>query len=176
MTPEIVCRRPALTDAPQLAEVATLAWQVGFEGLLPQAFLEGLDAERSRAQWAKDLATEGVGLPHFLLAERSGHVLGFSASGPSRDQDAGPNVAEVFALHVLPSAWGQGVGGALLQCTLNGLRDHGSVAAMLWVIDGNTRARRFYEAQAWKADGTERINRHFAGVSMHELRYRTALR
>jgi GNAT superfamily N-acetyltransferase len=168
----ISCRRPVLADAPQLAQVATSAWRVGFRGLLPQPFLDGLDPARSRDRWEADLSAERVAPPHFLVAQMHAVVCGFSVFGPSRDEDAGADVAELFALHVMPSCWGLGVGSTLLRRTLAQLRAQGSVAASLWVIDGNTRARRFYEHQGWSFDGSERTTARISESPLRELRYR----
>jgi RimJ/RimL family protein N-acetyltransferase len=46
----------------------------------------------------------------------------------------------------------------------------GGSRAVLWVLAGNTRARRFYEAGGWKPDGeirTEPVN----GEPVDQLRY-----
>ena len=171
----ISCRRPSLVDASQLAQVATSAWQVGFRGLLPQPFLDGLDPARSRDRWESDLGPQRVGPPHFLVAEVHSVVCAFSVFGPSRDDDASPNVAEVLALHVIPTSWGRGVGSTLLRHTLEQLRASGFAGASLWVIDGNARARRFYEHQGWNLDGTERTSARIADSPLRELRYRVAL-
>ena len=45
-----------------------------------------------------------------LLAEEDGELLGFSACGESRDDDADPSVGEVRSFFVAAGRWGQGVG------------------------------------------------------------------
>jgi hypothetical protein len=42
---------------------------------------------------------------------------------------------------------------------------------VLWVLEGDARARRFYEIAGWVADGTERTSEVF-GVTVREVRYR----
>ncbi|MEU7869970.1 class I SAM-dependent methyltransferase [Dactylosporangium sp. NPDC049140] len=54
---------------------------------------------------------------------------------------------------------------------LDRLRADGHAEAVLWVLASNERARRFYEAAGWHADGGSRIE-DFAGVPIEELRYR----
>jgi RimJ/RimL family protein N-acetyltransferase len=46
--------------------------------------------------------------------------------------------------------------------------------AVLWVLPGNRRARRFYEAAGWVADGAER-SAEVQGVVVPEVRYRRRL-
>jgi len=154
--------------------VFTSAWRLGFKGILPQEFLDRLDPSASCARWEIDLDPARFGPPHFLVAETAGQVVGFSAFGPSRDEDASPGSGEVFAIHVAPEHWGEGVGTTLLSSTVLELRAIGLVRASLWVMERNERARRFYERHGWRSDGTERDSTRFANVSIHELRYRLA--
>jgi GNAT superfamily N-acetyltransferase len=165
-----------LADAPQLAQIATSAWQVGFRGLLPQTFLDELDPARSRERWETDISKDRLGPPHFLVAQIHDVVSGFSVFSPSRDGDDGPNVGELLALHVIPTSWGLGVGSTLLRHTLAQLKASGFLEASLWVIDGNARARRFYEYHGWNLDGNERITNRIAQSLLRELRYRISLR
>lgn len=171
----IWCRKPHVGDAPALSRVITSAWQVGFEGMIPQDFLDRLDPSASCARWEVDLSPARVGPPHFLIAEKGGYVVAFSAFGPSRDEDASPDVGAVFAIHVAPERWGEGVGSTLLSSTVVKLRSLGFAAASLWVIDRNARARRFYERHGWQVDGAERDSTRFCETSIHEVRYRLAL-
>jgi hypothetical protein len=50
----------------------------------------------------------------------------------------------------------------------------GFEAAMLWVVKGNARARRFYEREGWTPDGTEKRHR-FGDQLVPELRYGATL-
>ena len=42
--------------------------------------------------------------------------------------------------------------------------------AVLWVLDGNRRARRFYEREGWAFDGATKVDDRF-GPGVRELRY-----
>lgn len=49
-------------------------------------------------------------------------------------------------------------------------------AATFWVLEGNLRARRFYEAGGWQADGSTKVDHHHhLGFPIHEVRYRREL-
>jgi RimJ/RimL family protein N-acetyltransferase len=50
------------------------------------------------------------------------------------------------------------------------MRELGFRQVILWVLDGNDRAQRFYEDAGWSADG-ERRTIEFAGQSLPEVRY-----
>ena len=48
--------------------------------------------------------------------------------------------------------------------------EHLGDSAVLWVLEPNERARRFYERGGWAFDGTTR-DELIGGVPTHQLRY-----
>ena len=69
---------------------------------------------------------------------------------------------------------GTGVGAALMRQALADMRARGYRAALLWVLDANDRARRFYERFGWQPDGTVKEEQLW-GAPAREVRYRIAL-
>jgi GNAT superfamily N-acetyltransferase len=61
------------------------------------------------------------------------------------------------AIYVRPHAWGSGLAAELHDAALEELLARGVSRARLWVLEGNSRARRFYERLGWRADGTSRV-------------------
>ncbi|MEV6598073.1 GNAT family N-acetyltransferase [Actinoplanes sp. NPDC051346] len=78
-------------------------------------------------------------------------LAGFSYLGPSTDD----GVAELSAIHAAPEFVGTGVGKALMRDALPALARIAD-RAVLWVLEGNDRARLFYERGGWTADGATR--------------------
>jgi GNAT superfamily N-acetyltransferase len=141
--------------------------RAGFTDLLPAAheFPEP-DPER----WYALVEDGAVSL---LMAEEDGELLGFSACGESRDEDAAPGVGEVRSFFVAAGRWGRGVGRALMSAVLASLRERGCTEATLWSFAANERANRFYEAHGFTRDGAERTEAAWADLL--ELRYRRSL-
>ena len=162
-------RRARPEDAAEVAEVHLRTWQAAYEHVFGAERLAELDPERRLHTWERALA-EHPGEPVFL-AEHEGRVVAFASVGPSRDE---PGLGELYAIYALPSAWGGGAGPALMRQSLATLRELGYRAAILWVLEDNPRARRFYEREGWKLDGTRREGEHL-GVATSEVRYRIEL-
>jgi GNAT superfamily N-acetyltransferase len=78
---------------------------------------------------------------------------------------------ELSALYIVPEEWGSGVAGALPDEAVAGMRELGATEATLWVVEGNTRARRFYEREGWSADGETKSSM----FDIEEVRYRRPL-
>lgn len=166
-------RTGQVADAEQLAWLHVRAWQQAYAGLLPADYLDGLMAELSRRteRWREWLPTS----PPWIAEAGDRQIIGFATWGPSRDDDAVPvKTGEIGAIYVLAEHWGTGVGRELMQAALASLRNAGFSHATLWVLDGNVRARRFYEAGGWVLDGATKDDPREDFV-LHEVRYRIVL-
>jgi ribosomal protein S18 acetylase RimI-like enzyme len=159
-------------DARSIAEVQVKAWQRAYRGLLPEETLDNLSVEGAVGRWAERL--EGS-WGEFMVREQEDRVIGFVACGPSRDEDLGRQVGEVYVLYVAPDAWRQGHGGTLLREELKILRQSGYREAILWVLHNNEGAKRFYERMGFESDHTTRIITRSDGTPMKVTRYRREL-
>ena len=157
-------------DAAAIAAVHVRSWQAGYRGLFPADFLAALRPEDRAARYT--LGSADPEDPQTLLALAGGQVAGFVTVGPTRDADV-RGAGEIHALYVDPPRWGAGVGGALLARGCERLLERGHTAAVLWVLDGNTRAARMYEAHGWRADGATRLEDPW-GIVARVHRYRRA--
>jgi ribosomal protein S18 acetylase RimI-like enzyme len=148
-----------LDDAEELAAVHVQAWRETYGQLLPERFYDDAARERRRVMWSGLLADEDAG-ERVLVARRQGSIVGFVARGPSAEHQGHPPQREeqLYALYVLASCYGQGVGQALLDQAL------GERPAQLWVAKDNPRARRFYEKNGFTADGTEQVDEDLDGL------------
>ena len=153
-------RDATIADARAIVEVYIRSWQAAYRGLMPDDFLDSLSVEDREQEWRSWLASQPT-RQWCLVAEDDGKVLGFVRFGPSRDEEAPEDAGEVYAIYVLPEAFGTGTGRELFAHANRILRERGFAAATLWVLEANERARRFYEAAGWRLDGaitTERID------------------
>jgi ribosomal protein S18 acetylase RimI-like enzyme len=112
-----------------------------------------------RYRWERDTH-------RLTVAELDGAVVGFTYVGPSETEGA----AELYAIHVEPELVGTGLGRRLIDDALEGLEKIGEPRAVLWVLAGNERARRFYSAGGWVADGATRVE-PINDVPVEQLRY-----
>lgn len=168
-------RSARLEDAAQIAVIHVRSWQAAYRGMVPQAFLDGLDLAPRAARWERNLSATDWSRGGVLVAEANQELLGFVDYGPARDDDAkASRDGEVYAIYLLPAALGRGIGRQLMAAALERLGEAGYDQATLWVLDGNSRARRFYEAGGWLADGAVKHDDSL-GFVMSEVRYRTEL-
>ena len=160
--------RPATdADAEAIERIRIRGWQIAYRHVFRADELDRLPIDASR--WRHNLVEPPRGNAAFV-AEQDGRVLGWALVGPSRDvQGAG----ELYGLYVDPDMWSRGVGRALIRTAEERLAEEYD-EAMLWVLDDNPRARRFYELAGWADDGG-RSQFERRGFSAPQVRYRKRL-
>lgn len=170
-----VIRRAQPEDAAAIARVEVDSWQAAYLGLVPAADLNGLSLRAREASWQRILSHgAATGARAWVLCAEDA-ALGFASAGPTRDDDDDPGeVGELYTIYLLPAAWGRGLGAALLDTAQADLARRRHRTMTIWVLEGNTRARRFYELSGFTRDGARRQARVGAG-SLPEVRYRRPL-
>jgi GNAT superfamily N-acetyltransferase len=154
-------------DARDVARVHVRSWQSAYRGLIAQDYLDSLDPQT----WADryTFGHMGIRLPSTLVAVDGSTICGLATTGLCRDVDLS-NFGELMAIYVDPVYLRTGVGHLLITAARERLRAVFTQAA-LWVLDGNVRARRFYERDGWRFDGTRRT-RTYGNAPVEEVRYR----
>lgn len=171
-----VVRRARPDDAETIANVHIRGWQVAYRGLLPDHYLGALsDAiEQRSAFWRREISTPRSIRSEIWVADRQAQVEGFAAIGPARDADN--TTGELYAIYVNPNCWGQGLGRLLFTGATGRLAALGYSTAILWVLESNKRARRFYEIAGWASDGGTKLETIPDGIQLQEVSYRIRLR
>jgi 2-amino-4-hydroxy-6-hydroxymethyldihydropteridine diphosphokinase len=170
-----VIRRATPGDARTMAGVHARSWRATYAGLVPDAVIA--DVVRSRQarieRWRTWLGEPDTQRGSFV-ATVDARVVGFVFWGPSDDPDVPADAAEVPAIYLDPSVTGRGIGRALLDAAIGAMVARGFGLAVLWVLEGNAPARRFYEGVGWQPDGATKTEQR-PGGTLRELRYRRSL-
>jgi len=141
--------RPATpADAEAISAIHINARQQAYADLMSPRALSLMARGVTPRMWAARLRhPKGRG----MVAVEHGVVIGFVYVSPS--QEGLPGVGDLEALHVDPAHQGTGVGGRLLDAGLEVLARQGLSTFVLWVLEGNERAIRFYLKRGWRPDG-----------------------
>jgi ribosomal protein S18 acetylase RimI-like enzyme len=148
-----VLLRPATdADPPRVGVLHHRSRAAAYAALIdPATFAErgpGMLAEWWTERWRWERDTHRL-----TVAEQDGELLGFTYLGPSET----PRAAELYAIHVDPAWVGTGIGRRLMVKAVADLPRYGPERAVLWVLEGNKVARRFYESGGWRPDGVTRV-------------------
>src|SRR4051794_10411236 len=170
LTMRRVVRPATLDDLDAIVAVHVAGFRAGNFPHLPAGERGRLNEERAAAVWDATIGAPPPGTAVLVAEDRVGRVVGLACAGRARDDDVAEGTGELYALYVDPESWGAGHGRALDAAARAHL--HGALfgGAVLWVLEANARARRFYERCGWVADGTRREH---AGATA--VRYRVGL-
>lgn len=160
----MVSIRPATgMDASAIAHVHVESWRTTYAGIVPDAYLAGLDEILRARLWQEWLAGSAL----VLVAEKDGHVVGFAHGGSNREalEDCD---AELYSVYLLREAQRHGVGSALLRTIASALFERGFRSMAVWVLERNP-ARSFYEKMGAHLAASKVIE--IGGVRLMEVAY-----
>lgn len=146
----------------EVSRIYEESWKAAYRGIVPQAYLDGIPA----GLWA---ANRDQGGRRSLVLEERGRLIGTACVGPSRWRDY-PDFGEVVSLYLLPEHMGRGYGGPLLEAAVETLGERGFRDALLWVLEENRRARRFYEKHGFRPAG-DVMEQEIGGKRLREVLY-----
>jgi ribosomal protein S18 acetylase RimI-like enzyme len=155
-------------DSQAISEIHVQAWQHTYREILPPAYLSDLSVSRRKAIWAESIERN---LPHVLVAEVDGQVVGFSAVGPSRDEDASIRAYELWAIYLSPSYWSKGIGRELWLASRKHAVERGATSLSLWVIASNKRAIMFYKSAGFEVAANSLKFSEIGGARIETVRY-----
>jgi GNAT superfamily N-acetyltransferase len=160
MNTEVVVRPVRDVDAEALGRVHATCWHETYDHLIPTATLEKLSPRRMAELWTHWMSQ---GPDYRLFAALvDGEIVGFSGSGPSRDDDA-PRERQLLFIYLLDVWHGTGIGQQLFDAAI------GEDPSYLWVASDNPRAHGFYKRNGYLPDGAEK-DETFLGEQIHEVR------
>ena len=162
--PNLVIRPATADDAEELVRANELAWNAGMAQVVDKRLDELAPFEGRVTRYREGIAAVPPGT-RLWVAEREGRIVGHANVVVEEAR------GELSALYVVPEEWGSGVAAALHAEAVAGMRELGAAEAILWVVEGNTRARRFYEREGWSADGETKSSM----FDIREVRYRRLL-
>ncbi len=148
------------------ASVHFQAWKEAYTGMIDRSYLDRRTHEQSE-QMAKSAFEKGYA---GFIAKEGERVIGFVDYGKCRDNDL-KNAGEVYAIYILKEYCGQGVGQALMNHSLEAMREYEKAA--VWVLEENQRAIHFYRKCGFREDGMKKVLN--LGTPVSEIRMMTEL-
>ncbi|HZI45351.1 MAG TPA: GNAT family N-acetyltransferase [Ilumatobacter sp.] len=178
-TTDFVIRAAQRADADGITDVQVASWRAGYAHVFPESVLYADDFDTSRRTFWNNWRF-GPGHRVVVVTEAvddgGERVIGFCSYGPERERARGfTGRGEVWAFYLHPDRWGCGAAAELMEHVEQRLKAEGFVTAVLWVLDDNPRARRFYERQGWVATGIAANFDDYCEVSAPEVEYRKEL-
>ena len=187
----IEIRPAAADDEPTITEIRRETWLTAYAQIIDPEIIDRVTASGGRASAAPrtDRTSLVAVAPEDAAPADPRMIVGYASYGPERSVASAASVGsgaaakpgaltpgglagetgELYTLYVAPAHWSTGVGRALTDAALDGLRAAGYHRVVLWTLTENARARRFYDKAGFAPDGATNILDGLGNVE--ELRY-----
>lgn len=143
---EIQLRKANLADAEAIAATRIEAWRTTYRGMIPDTYLDNMQMEENVLQWRTILQA----LPakedslRVYVATSDDEVIGFVSVFKLAEPKLGKD-GEINAIYIRPQWQRCGIGKRMMHKAARSLQEMGCQSCVIWVIDGNSPARNFYE-------------------------------
>jgi len=164
----IIIRKATVEDACNYAACHIACWRDAYIGMIPDEYLDNLPSEQERrTERFRQTLYEPNGCQYYC-AELDGEMVGMLIFNKSRDEDK-PDAGEIYAIYLRGKLWGKGYGREMMDFALDELNHMGHRETVVWVLEENARARRFYEKCGFHPDGVSK--EIVLGSPLIEVRY-----
>ena len=143
---EIQLRLATVADAEAIAAIRIEGWRTTYRGMIPDSYLDEMDMNENVLHWRTILqalpAKEDSLCVYVAVSEDEivGFVSAMKLPEPKLDKDG-----EINAIYIRPQWQRCGIGKRMLHKAARSLQAMGCTSCVIWVIDGNSQARNFYE-------------------------------
>lgn len=154
-----------LSERDSLYEVSSVyerSWKHAYKGIIPQAWLDAIPAGR----WADGCLRDKM---NNLVAIEDGRIIGVAGFCAARWKGYS-EYGELVSLYLLPEYTGRGYGRDMLRYAVKELYSLGFRRVMLWALEENVRAGKFYEKYGFMPT-EEYMADSFAGREVRERLY-----
>lgn len=158
-------RLAQVDDSAGLAKVQVDSYLIGYRGLVPDSFFEGMTYEEQTREWI-DLFLESKLDPLYVAVDDANHILGYALGRFLIKENFD---CELRALHVLRDYQRQGYGTALISAIAKHYANAACKSLLLWTLKGNS-ARAMYEKLGGTLAG-EKIYTLDNGTEFAEVAY-----
>ena len=159
-------REATLGDAEGIARAHTASWQASYRGILPDTVLDRIDVGQ-RADTRRRILRDRSIFQLVAYDLTHGDIVGFADAGPARRHV--PYAGELYAIYLVQHAKRHGLGQEMLERVQAWLVASAMRSMIVWVLDNNPHARRFYEAMGGRHGS--RLTSTVGGFPVVELSY-----
>ncbi len=139
----ITIKKADISDIQTLAEIHSVSMITAFGRLFSEEIvLEFFGLQRRLRGFSKEIEK---GSPVNYLVYDELEPIGVLSYGTSRHIKVDSGTIELWRVYFLPGYWGQGAAKPAVDLILADIKAGGFKRVILWAMEENLRARRFYE-------------------------------
>lgn len=149
-------------DLLDISNIYECSWKYAYKHIIPQEYLDSIP----KGRWASSITKDGISN---LVILENGVIIGTASICKSRWKQYS-EYGEIVSIYFLPEYMGKGFGNHLLKRCIEELKRLGFDKILLWVLENNIRARKFYEKNGFVCSD-EYLNDNIGGKEIREVMY-----
>lgn len=146
----------------EISNIYESSWKYAYKDIIPQEYLDSIPTGR----WADSMGKAGMNNLILIEKEKMIGTASFCRSRWEKYSDYG----EIVSIYFLPDYIGKGYGRLLLNKCMEELKQYGFSKVLLWVLEDNHRARKFYEKNGFVYSGVF-MDDKIGGKNVREVLY-----
>ncbi len=149
----MIIREAKLSDAQSIVEVNVSTWESTYEGILADEYLNNLLYEKTE-QAIKNIIIKSSDDKRFIFVaeDSTSGVIGFASCGRVRET-YNSFKGELYSVYIVKSYQNKGIGKLLCNCVMEKLKENDLFPMIIWVLEKNVHACKFYELTGGKIIG-----------------------
>ena len=137
-------RKAVISDSGALARFYHDVWDTAFPDMtLPDEFINSITLEERQRKWNESLLKETENT--LVIVNEDREIIGVSSFETCAPDDKICYESEIVSIYIHPDYQNQGLGKMLFEAMLNLIQQAGFNNTMLWSVETNVRAHKFYE-------------------------------
>lgn len=149
-------------DPLKISGIYESSWKYAYKDIIPGEYLDSIPS----GKWADNINKPGR---ENLIVTENGEIIGTASFGRSRWENYS-GYGEIISIYFLPEYMEKGYGMALLERCTRELSKKGFDRVLLWVLEENAGARKFYEKCGFVCSG-EFMYDSIGGKDLREVLY-----
>lgn len=149
-------------DLFEISDIYEQSWKYAYNGIIPQDYLASIP----KGRWCNTVKREGF---NSLVAVENDKLIGTLGFCSSRWENYS-TYGEIVSIYLIPEYIGKGIGQKLFDAGILELKKQGYTDILLWVLEDNIRARRFYEKNGFTPNN-EKLVDNIGGKDLTEIMY-----
>ena len=137
--------KATIEHAEYIGKIHSLAWKQAYEGIFPEEYLQNDTAEKRRMEFLDSLIDPSI---QYYLIQHEESTIGIVKLNVN---DA---ICEIQSIYLLKEYCNLGIGSDVIKYIVQTWRYH---IIMLWTLEENYKARRFYEKNHFVQTSETRI-------------------
>ena len=149
---DITIRLAIPADTLDMAEVLMRSWEIAYRDIIPADFIREKNA--TRPELYKRVITNENTTDYVIQYNEK--TIGIMKIAPPDYGDISDNYYDLHALYLHPDYFNQGIGTQAMDFAFDKARSLNKAVIVLWVLEDNANAIKFYKKCGFTANGEQR--------------------